>query len=96
MKPLHDNVLVEPRDEDKSAGGVLLPDNAKEAGHYRRGKVIAVGPGKQVWTDSGAQLDPPTVETGQMVWFDTYASGKVYVEGREHFLVPASRIGAVE
>lgn len=79
LKPLDDRVVVRPAEsEEKTAGGIVLPDNAKEK--QQRGKVTAVGPGKLL--DSGARA-PIAVKVGDEVLFGQYAGSEVKVNGEE-------------
>jgi chaperonin GroES len=79
LKPLDDRVVVEPTDaEEKTAGGILLPDTAKQK--PQQGKVIAVGPGKL--TDEGNRL-PLAVAIGDIVLYGKYSGSDVEVDGKE-------------
>lgn len=98
MKPLENNVLIEAMLDDRSAGGVLLPDVTKEQGQTRKGKVIAVGPGKSVEGATGWYTLPMTVKVGEVVWFDYYAASKVESGDptKPNYLVAENRILALE
>lgn len=79
VRPLDDRVVVEPLEaEEKTSGGILLPDTAKE--RPQRGRVVAVGPGKML--DSG-ERGPVSVEKGDEVLFGRYAGTDITVEGHE-------------
>src|SRR3982751_1978308 len=79
LKPLDDRVVVEPLEaEEKTAGGILLPDTAKQK--PQQGKVIAVGPGKL--TDAGTRT-ALAVKVGDTVLFGKYSGSDVEVNGRE-------------
>ena len=79
VRPLDDRVVVETLDaEDKTAGGILLPDTAKQK--PQRGRVLAVGPGKL--RDNG-QRSALSVQKGDEVIFGRYSGSDVTVEGRE-------------
>ena len=79
IRPLHDRVLIRRLDqEEKSAGGIVLPDSAKEK--PMRGKIVAVGPGKML--DSG-NLIPLGVQPGDEVLFGKYSGTEVKIEGKE-------------
>jgi chaperonin GroES len=79
VRPLDDRVVVEPLEaEDKTAGGILLPDTAKQK--PQRGRVLAVGPGKL--RDNG-QRSALSVQKGDEVIFGRYSGSDVTVEGRE-------------
>ena len=79
LKPLDDRVVVLPAEsEEKTAGGIVLPDNAKEK--QQKGKVTAVGPGRLL--DSGGRA-PLAVKIGDLVLFGQYAGNEVKVNGEE-------------
>jgi chaperonin GroES len=79
LKPLDDRVVVRPLDaEEKTAGGIVLPDAAKEK--PQRGKVVAVGPGRLL--DSGERC-AVAVKTGDEVLFGKYGGTDIEVEGEE-------------
>ena len=79
IRPLDDRVVVEPLEaEDKTTGGILLPDTAKQK--PQRGVVLAVGPGKRL--DTGERA-PVSVAKGDEVIYGRYAGSEVQVERRE-------------
>ena len=79
VRPLDDRVVVEPLEaEEKTAGGILLPDTAKQK--PQRGRVLAVGPGKL--RDNG-QRSTLSVVKGDEVIYGRYAGNDIDVEGRE-------------
>ena len=79
LRPLDDRVVVEPVEaEEMTAGGIVLPDTAKEK--PQRGKVLAVGPGKLL--DSG-QRGELSVAIGDEVIYGKYAGSDFEVDGRE-------------
>ena len=79
LKPLDDRVVVEALEaEEKTAGGILLPDTAKQK--PQQGKVIAVGPGKL--NDNGTR-SAMAVKVGDTVLFGKYSGSDVEVSGRE-------------
>src|SRR5262249_28745541 len=79
IRPLDDRVVVEPLEaEEKTAGGILLPDTAKEK--PQRGRVVAVGPGKLL--DSG-QRAAVSVGKGDEVLYGRYAGSDIVVERKE-------------
>lgn len=91
IKPLREKVVVERMDaETKSAGGILIPDTAKEK--PMRGTVIAVGPGRVL--ESG-ELRPLDVKQGDKVLFGGYAGSEVKVDGKDYLIVNESEIFAV-
>jgi chaperonin GroES len=88
LKPLDDRVVVEPTDaEEKTAGGILLPDTAKQK--PQQGKVIAVGPGKL--TDEGKRT-LVGVKVGDTVLYGKYAGSDVEVNGTEFKILRESDI----
>ena len=91
IRPLHDRIVVEaaPK-EEKSAGGIILPDTAQEK--PQRGKVLAVGPGKRL--DSG-QLAPVDVQVGDHVLYGKYGGTEVSVGGNDYIILRADDILAV-
>ncbi|MFT6732125.1 MAG: chaperonin GroES [Polaribacter sp.] len=79
IRPLHDRVLVRRiEDETTSAGGIIIPDNAKEK--PSRGEVIAAGNGKQLDNGDVRALE---VKVGDKVLFGKYAGNEVKVDGEE-------------
>jgi len=91
IKPLHDKVVVERLEaETKSAGGILIPDSAKEK--PMRGMVIAVGPGRVL--DSG-EVKALDVKKGDKVLFGGYAGSEVKLDGKDYLIVNESEIFAV-
>jgi chaperonin GroES len=79
IKPLQDRVIVERlEEEEKTAGGIIIPDSAKEK--PQQGKVVAVGPGKVL--EGGTKLDM-TVKEGDKVLFGKYAGSEVKIDGKE-------------
>lgn len=91
LKPLGDKVVVEVIDEPQTtAGGIVLPDTAKEKS--QRGKVLAVGPGKVL--DNG-QREPMEVEVGQTVVFAKYGGTEVNISGRELMILSQRDIHAI-
>lgn len=91
LQPLHDRIVVEaaPK-EEKTAGGIILPDTAQEK--PQRGSVLAVGPGKRL--DSG-QLAPVDVNAGDVVLYGKYSGTEVTVDGKEYVILRAEDILAV-
>ena len=79
VRPLDDRVVVEPLEaEEKTAGGILLPDSAKQK--PQRGRVLAVGPGKL--RDDGGR-SAVAVAKGDEVLYGRYGGNDIEVEGRE-------------
>jgi chaperonin GroES len=83
IRPLHDRVIVKRLEEErKSAGGIVIPDNAAEKPD--QGEVIAVGPGKR--TEEGKLL-PMAVKAGERVLFGKYSGTAVKMEGTEYLVM---------
>lgn len=79
FKPLQDRILVKRLDtETKSAGGIIIPDNAQEK--PTQAEVIAVGHGKRL---SNGELYTPDVKVGDRVVFSTYAGSALKIDGDE-------------
>ena len=86
IKPLADRVLIEPREaETKTAGGLYIPDNAKEK--PQEGVVLAVGPGKKD--------EPMEVKVGDKVLYGKYAGTEVNVGDKTYMIMRQSDILAV-
>ncbi len=83
IRPLQDRILVKRIEEEaKTAGGIIIPDTAKEK--PQEGKVIAVGAGKL--NDDG-KLQPLDVKKGDRVLFSKYSGSEVQIEGEEHLII---------
>lgn len=88
LKPLDDRIVVEPTEaEEKTAGGILLPDTAKQK--PQQGKVIAIGPGKL--SDDGNRL-ALAVKVGDTVLYGKYSGSDVEVNGKEFKIMRESDI----
>ena len=88
LKPLDDRVVVEPVEaEEVTAGGIVLPDSAKEK--PQRGHVVAVGPGKLL--DSG-ERGKLSVAVGDEVIYGKYSGSDIEVDGREVKVIRESEI----
>ena len=86
IKPLADRVLVEPAPaEEKTAGGLYIPDTAKEK--PMRGTVVAV--------DNGKKDEPITVKAGDSVLYGKYSGTEITVEGKEYLIMRESDIYAI-
>ena len=91
VKPLADRILVRPLDaEEKTAGGLFIPDNAKEK--PQKGEVIAVGPGKVA--ESGAKIEM-TVKVGDKILYGKYSGTEVTVDGADYLIMRESDVLAV-
>ena len=83
IKPLSDRVLVlRIEEEEKTSGGIILPDTAKEK--PQEGKVIAVGPGK---TDENGKILPMAVKKGDRILFGKYSGNEIQIDGVEHLIM---------
>ncbi len=86
VKPLADRVLVEPAAaEQKTAGGIIIPDTAKEK--PQKGTVVAIGTGKKD--------EPLTVKVGDQVLYGKYSGTELTVEGKDYLIMRESDILAV-
>ena len=92
IKPLGDRVLVKPLEaEEVSAGGIVLPDTAKEK--PAEGKVVAVGPGKK--TDDGTVI-PVGIKVGDKVLYGKYGGNEISTnDGKEYLVIREDDIYAV-
>lgn len=91
IRPLADKVLVERLEaESKTAGGIVLPDSAKEK--PQEGKIVSVGSGKVL--DDGT-VKKPQVKKGDLVLFTSYAGTEVKLDGKEYLIMDESSIMAV-
>jgi chaperonin GroES len=88
IKPLDDRIVVTRTEaEEKTAGGILLPENAKEK--PTQGKVLAVGPGKLL--DNGTR-STPSVAAGDIILFGKYSGTEITVDGVEVIILRESDI----
>ena len=91
FRPLHDRVLIKVLDsEAKTAGGIIIPDTAKEK--PQEGEVVAVGPGGK--TEDGKLL-PMDVKIGDIVLFGKWSGTEVKVDGKEYSIMKESDIMGV-
>ena len=78
LKPINDRVVVQPAPaEEKTAGGIIIPDTAKEK--PQRGKIVAVGPGKDD--------NKMTVKKGDTVLYGKYAGQELSFEGKDYLIM---------
>jgi chaperonin GroES len=83
FRPLHDRILVERvESEEKTSGGIILPDTAKEK--PQQGKIIAVGSGKR--TEDG-KIIPLELKAGDLILFGKYSGSEVKVDGIEYLIM---------
>ncbi|MCP3660828.1 MAG: co-chaperone GroES [Bacteroidetes bacterium] len=86
VKPLADRVLIEPSaSEEKTSGGIIIPDTAKEKPH--KGTIVAVGPGKKDKTME--------VKVGDTVLYGKYAGTEITIDDMEYMIMNESDIYAV-
>lgn len=91
FRPLHDRVVVRRTEEDtKTAGGIIIPDTAKEK--PMQGEIIAVGPGGR---DEGGRLVPLDVKKGDRVLFGKWSGTEVKIDGQELLIMKESDIMGV-
>ena len=91
LKPLNDRVLVKRLEsEEKTAGGLYIPDTAKEK--PSRGEVVAVGPGK---TAKDGKVIAMAVKVGDQVLFNKYGGTEIKLDGVEHLVMREDDILAV-
>ena len=93
IKPLQDRVIVKRmEEEEKTAGGIIIPDSAKEK--PQQGKIMAVGPGKVM--DTGTRVEM-TVKKGDLVLFGKYSGTEIKIDGDEVLIMREDDIlGIVE
>jgi chaperonin GroES len=86
IKPLSDRVVVEPAQaEEKTAGGIIIPDTAKEK--PQKGKVVAVGPGKKD--------EPLTVKLGDLILYGKYGGTDITIGDKDYLIMRESDIYAI-
>lgn len=83
IRPLYDRILVRRvKEEEKTAGGIIIPDTAKEK--PQEGKVVATGEGRR--GDDG-KLQKLTVKKGDRILFGKYSGSEVTIDGTEHLIM---------
>ena len=88
FRPLHDRVLIKVLDsEEKTAGGIIIPDTAKEK--PQEGEVVAIGPG--IKNDQG-KLSPLDVKVGDIVLFGKWSGTDVKIDGKEYSIMKEADI----
>ena len=91
FRPLHDRVVVRRIEEDmKTAGGIIIPDTAKEK--PSQGEIIAVGPGGR---DESGKLIPIDVKVGDVVLFGKWSGTEVKIDGQDLLIMKESDIMGV-
>ena len=93
FRPLHDRVVVRRLEaEDKSKGGIIIPDTAKEK--PQEGEIVAVGPGAR---DESGKLVPVDVKAGDRVLFGKWSGTEVKIDGEDLLIMKESDImGVIE
>ena len=93
IRPLQDRVIVKRiEEEEKSKGGIIIPDTAKEK--PQEGKVIAVGKGK---VNDDGKITPLDVKVNDRVLFGKYAGSEINIDGEEHMIMREDDIlGVIE
>ncbi len=83
IRPLQDRVIVERIEaEEKSAGGIIIPDSAKEK--PQEGKIVAVGKGKR---GEDGKIQPLDVKSGDRILFSKYAGNDVTLDGKDYIIM---------
>lgn len=91
VKPLGDRIVIKPKaSEEKSTGGIVIPDTAKERPH--EGNIVSVGPGRLLETGT---LQPLEVKVGQTVLYSKYAGTEIKLNGEEYVIVKEDEILAI-
>ena len=91
FRPLHDRVLVESLEsEEKTAGGIIIPDTAKEK--PQEGKVVAVGPGAK---SEDGKITPMDVKVGDQILFGKWSGTEIKIDGKEYSIMKESDIMGV-
>ena len=93
IRPLHDRVIVKRvKEEEKTKGGIIIPDTAKEK--PQEGRVVAVGPGAR---DENGKLVPLDVKEGDRILFGKWSGTEIKLDGVEYLIMKESDImGIVE
>ena len=92
IRPLHDRVIVKRiEEEEKTKGGIIIPDTAKEK--PQEGRVVAVGPGKQ----EDSKVIPLGVKAGDKILFGKYSGTDIKLDGEDHLILREDDIlGVIE
>src|SRR6516165_5523722 len=92
FRPLHDRVVVKRIEaEEKSVGGIIIPDTAKEK--PQQGEVVAVGPGGR---DETGKLIPIDVQAGDRVLFGKWSGTEVKIDAQELLIMKESEMGIID
>lgn len=91
VKPLADRIILRPLEaEQKTAGGIIIPDAAKEK--PQKGEIVAVGPGKIA--DNGQKIEM-TLKTGDKVLYGKYSGTEVSIDGQDYLIMKESDVLAI-
>lgn len=91
VKPLEDRIIIRPMEaETKTAGGIIIPDAAKEK--PQKGEVIAVGPGK---TSEKGEKILMSLKTGDKVLYGKYSGTEISIDGQDYLIVRESDVLAI-
>ena len=91
LTPLHDRVIVKPSAaEEKTAGGLIIPDTAQEK--PQRGEIVAIGEGK---LSEDGKKNPLTVKVGDTVLYGKYSGTEVQIDGADYLIMRESDIFAI-
>ena len=91
IRPMNDRVIVKRMEkEQKTAGGIIIPDTAKEK--PQKGQVVAMGPGKR---DDEGRRTPLEVKEGDCILFSKYAGTEIKIDGEEHIFMREDDILAI-
>ncbi|MEE8556797.1 MAG: co-chaperone GroES [Myxococcota bacterium] len=91
VRPLHNRLIVQRVEEDdRTAGGIIIPDTAKEK--PQQGRVIAAGSGKR---DDKGKIIPMEVNQGDRVLFSKYGGSEVTLDGEEHLIISEDDVLAI-
>ena len=92
FRPLHDRVVVRRLEQEKTSGGIIIPDTAKEK--PQEGEIIAVGPGAR---DESGKVQPLDVKAGDRVLFGKWSGTEVKIDGEELIIMKESDVmGIIE
>ena len=91
IKPLQDRIVIKRiEEEEKTKGGIIIPDSAKEK--PQEGRVVAIGDGKML--ESG-QKAPLTVKPGDKILFGKYSGTEIKIDGEEHLIMREDDVLAI-
>ena len=91
VKPLHDRLVIKRlEEEEKTKGGIIIPDAAKEK--PQEGRVIAVGDGKVL---ENGQKSPLSVKAGDKILFGKYSGTEIKIDGEEHLILREDDVLAI-